>query len=360
MDSILARRQVKLNKQREKSAKNEGRTDIEELQHAIDQMRMEKQVLVDEIARADQGYRDHAKSKLERKLKTGMTAQLAEKHQNSVDAQRAKLPVKLDAIRSKIEKAENKKDKMIADIDAKIFTLERQIRQLEGEKNNISTDAEQKVSDLEKELERTEISGESTIKYYQGLVDRCYEEQTPDVAYPPSYYKKKERIRELDISIETTSHNILQIKASQYDSKKEVDPREEEIKRARARAQREEQMELEEATARAREADERAAVLRKMELDREKQEIRERHQRAEERGERVIVPGSVVSFNRQVFDDRSDYDTDGEEITTERERRNRRSRINKRNQEWDEEYDELDPEILKKNRMTALKNGYAK
>lgn len=360
MDSILARRQVKLNKQREKSAKNEGRTDIEELQYAIDQMRMEKQVLEDEIARADQGYRDHAKSKLERKLKTGMTAQLAEKHQNSVDAQRAKLPVKLDAIRSKIEKAENKKDKMIADIDAKIFTLERQIRQLEGEKNNLSKDAEQKVSDLEGELERTEISGDSTIKYYQGLVDRCYEEQLPDVAYPPSYYKKKERIRELENSIETTSNNILHIKAKQYDTRNEVDPREEEIKKARARAQREAQMELEKANERSKEAEERDAVLRKMELDREKQRIRERHERAEERGERVTLPGSVVSFNRRVFDETSDYDTDGEEITTEREKRARRVRIDKRQQEWEEEYEELDPEILKKNRMTALKNGCAK
>ena len=335
MDSILARRQVKLNKQREKSAKNEGRTDVEELQYAIDQMRMEKQVLVDEIARADQGYRDHAKSKLERKLKAGSSAQLAEKHQNSVDAQRVKLTSTLEDIRAKITNLQTEK---------KAF--------------NICIDA--KIAKLETKLETSEVSIENTIRYYEGLVDRCYEEQTPDVAYPPSYYKKKERIRELDTSIEITSHNILQIKASQYDSKKEVDPREEEIKRARARAQREEQMELEEANARATEADERAAVFRKMELDREKQQIRERHQRAEERGERVIVPGSVVSFNRQVFDDRSDYDTDGEEITTERERRNRRSRINKRNQEWDEEYGELDPEILKKNRMTALKNGYAK
>jgi len=336
MDSILARNHKKLIKQREKSIKNEGpRTDIQGLQDAIDEMRIEKQGLIDEISRADQGYRDHAKSKLDRKLKAGSSAQLAEKHQNSVDAQRVKLTSTLEDIRAKITNLEKEKEAVNIRIDSKIAKLETM-------------------------LETSEASIEKTIRYYEALVDRCYEEQSPDVAYPPSYYKKKERIRELENSIETTSNNILHIKAKQYDNKIEVDPREEEIKRARARAQREEQMELEEANARAREAEERAAVFRQMELDREKQHIRERHERAEERGERVKLPGSVISFNRRVFDETSDYDTEGEEITTEREKKARRVRIDKRQKEWEEEYDELDPEILKKNRITALKNGYAK
>jgi len=89
-------------------------------QDAIDQMRMEKQGLVDEISRADQGYRDHAKSKLERKLKAGSSAQLAEKHQNSVDAQRVKLTSTLEDIRAKITNLEKEKEAVNIRIDSKI------------------------------------------------------------------------------------------------------------------------------------------------------------------------------------------------------------------------------------------------
>jgi hypothetical protein len=289
MQSLIVKTAKKGFVQKAKIAKKQGEEDDEVvvLQSAVDELKVQKLALEEEIMNEEKMYEATAKSKVERKLKNGVTLKTAEKNQNQILLTKQKFENKKEEIQDKIKKLEVKKEAYIAEVDAAIRKLEN-------------------------DIERAESKTEGTISYYQPLVDRCYEEVPLDIAYPPSHFKKKAQLETLVHDIASQEHNILIMKASTYNTPK-VSAAEEQRKKLQAAARLEDARMLAEEEERRKELDRAAALIRK-EADRaEEARAREQQRKHAE---------SKMSYHQEALEN-SDYDSEGELLSPKEKANNR-------------------------------------
>jgi hypothetical protein len=281
--------------------------------------------LQNDITRDETAAHEIAKSKVERKLKQGVSEQLALKHQSSIDLTRSKLEHRKEAIRAKIKHLENQKEILMSEINRKIEKLEASIEEEESKSND-------------------------TINYYKPLLDRCYQDVVPDVIFPASYFKKKDdlfqaksQVSILEIAITKLETNISVVQKPEV---KPIDPlvqmkinklntehaiKEEQLRKRRMVEQaeiRRQQMEIEEAQ---RESEIKISLMKKEQVRKEEEEVRAR------RANRSVV---VSGYN-------SDYDSEGELLTKEQKRARKRA-------------DEEDIEAADKETMEENKERIAK
>jgi len=318
MQSIIAETTKALNKSNAKFNKTYGVVpdEIGIIQEALARLETMAATLKDEVSKDEATYLNVAKSKVERKLKLGTSAQLATKHQSSVELQEAKFESGYQAIKNKIEKMEAKKEALIKDID-------------------------QKIEMLENDLKRLESSSTGTINYYKQLVERCYEEVPVDVSYPPSHYKKKERLAEILSQIEGSKKSIMVMKAAHYDSAPKIDTAaEEKLARLREAAERQDRELLESARQREREQELEEYNKRKSIRDAEERRVEER--RRERASDVIKIPNSTIQIYSSYND--SDHDSEGE-LLTEQQKKVRRIREKEREKELERDYAEPLPPL---------------
>jgi len=296
MESLIAQNAKLLLKQQAKASKNElAINDIQVLETGVKQLKHQKKMLESEIEREEETYARVAQSKVERKLRLGVSEHLALKYKSTIEITNQKLDNRKAELNAKIAKLEEKK---------RAFNLE----------------IEASIEKLEKDIELAESRAQGTLDYHNPLLDRCYEEIKPDVTLPPSHYKKKEQLNSVNRGIETATANLLRIKAAMFDAGPQEDPIDAQMKKAREKAFREAQYEEEVAKEKERERQQRDYTLRKLEQEREQQTRITKQKERESAGEIVQIPNSVLRIHVQCDD--SDYDTDGELLSsTEKKKR---------------------------------------
>lgn len=200
MLSVLA--QVNKDKQKndQKTNKKHGLEDdaITTCEKVLSGLEIKEKQLIDQVDVYEQSYSTVAQSKFEKKLKQGVSGQLAQKHEMDMKSSVSKKETKISCIKEKIKALETQKEAFIKAIDAKIEKLE----------NDVS--GEEKAIDM-------------TQEYFRPLIERCYEERPLDITYPPSYYKKKQELKDCQSEMLTLKANILAMKAANFDKKPQLD-----------------------------------------------------------------------------------------------------------------------------------------
>jgi hypothetical protein len=216
MEALAVKNHKQSTIQRQKHDKKQGveESPVSIIQSAIDEMEIQMKSLIIEIEKDEDAYKVIAQDKVERKLKSGVSAQLALKHQTTVDVTKQKLEDAIELTNSKIERLQKEKEAFIISIDAKIEKLERTLK-----------------------LDKSKAEG--TLAYFQPLVDRYYEDVPLTISYPPSYFKKKETLKNLQRSIETQKNLILHMKAAQFEDTSKWDKEEERLRKMREQSRRE-------------------------------------------------------------------------------------------------------------------------
>jgi len=217
------------------------------MEQAIQGMEAREKQLSEQVERDDQTFKELAKSKLERKLKNGVTSQTANKLETDFKSSISKKEARVEFLRNKIEELETQKETFLKTIDKKVEALEANIKR-EEEAIKVSED------------------------YFRPKIDRCYEEIPLDVVYPTSHYKRLQELKDLQNSIESNKRLVLVMKAAEYDGKPKDkwEIREEELAKMREEAKREgRQRELEE---KAKEEAERQIAIAIKQKEREARE----------------------------------------------------------------------------------------
>lgn len=312
MQSLISKAHRDVQRQAVKSNKKNGveQSDIKTIEETIVELKIMSKELQIEVEKDEGTYLEVAKSKVERRLKAGVTAQLASKHENTLEIIRQKLENKKEEIQNKIEKQELKKKTTLEDIDARIESLEQDIKRLREKKEAVSNEHDFKIEKLEKDYKLEETQTESSIKYFQPLIDRCYEEVPLDVSYPPSHYKKKEKLRDILQSIEAKEKHLLIMKAAEWENAPKADPVEEKLKILREQSRKEAKELAQEAER--RERDQMLEEARQRKQMREAEEERAKERRANQKV--IKLQNSVIQVHQECD---SDYDYEGELLTQE-------------------------------------------
>jgi len=320
MQAILAKTNKAILAQKVKSAKNNIVEDnaITILENTVIQLEDARKALEEEIRLEEGMYKQVATTKLERRLKKGITAQTAASHKNIIDSATSKLDAKKEQIESKISdveassRAEIKKweasiERVESDKASFISKCEAQIESFRAKIEESQSGAKSKVRKYNADIELQITKTQGTLDYYNPLLERCYEEEKPDVIFPPSHYKKKEKLQELELQIKTSNNSIMIMKASEFDNNQTAEERAEDaiLKKRRQQAINEDRMLQAEADARDRERELEIYAQKRAEREQERKRVEEK------RARRGNQPAPLF----QEVD--SDYDTDGELLTKE-------------------------------------------
>lgn len=206
-------------------------------------------------------YKLVAEDKKEKRLKAGINIATAGRHEANVTAAITKRD-------SKIEEAEDKCERKVKKAKAQIKELQDYIDNLED--------------DLEKTVNNIKGVAQSTLDYFQPLVDRCYEEVQAVVNYPPSHFKKQAMIKEMKLSIETRAVNLLTMKAAEYQPVDKLTQKDIERQRMRDQARAEDKQQQKELEARQYEMECQAALIRKAEYAADEARVKARQAEREE------------------------------------------------------------------------------
>jgi len=265
MDGILTKLHKQIVAQKQKTDKKNGCDDSEIaiLQAAVDEMEIQAKTLETEIDKEEGTYRAVAESKVERKLKSGVSEKKLAQHQAQIDKTNQDLKDDLDSIETKIEKIQ-------ANMEAEISLYDSKIEKLEKQKEAYIQKARGNILDLESSVPRKKKEAKATLAYYQPLVDRCYEDVPLDVIFPPSHYKRKETLKNIQRTIESTKKNILIMKAAEFEHFSKFSKAEEKLNKLREASIRE--FNRNEQETREREEFEREEAIKVIEQEREARE----------------------------------------------------------------------------------------
>jgi len=196
MLSVLAQVNKDRQKNDHKTNKKLGLEDdaIVTCQKVLSGLEIKEKQLIEIIEKDEKSYGSAAQSKFERRLKQGASGQIAQKHEMD--------------LKSSVNKKETK-----------ILCIKEKIKALEAQKQAIDA----KIEKLENDITGEERAIEITQEYFRPLIERCYEEKSLDIAYPPSYYKKKQELKDCQSEITTLKANILAMKAANFDKKPQLD-----------------------------------------------------------------------------------------------------------------------------------------
>jgi len=277
MLGLLAKVNKDKMKQEEKTNKKFGLEEsaINILQNAVNEMQVKEKALANQLERDEISYSHIAKSKLERKLKQGVTAQQANKLESDMKSSCSKKEQKIETLKQKIKQHEINKETSIKEIDAKI-------ERLESQKLTIISLVDAKIEGLEGAINSEEELLQRSENYFRPLIDRCYEEKPLDVVFPPSHFKKVQELKDLRSSIDTGKSNILVMKAAEFEDMQVNDKWEkEEIRLTKLREQSRREFLEREQEEKAREEEQRRIQVEQIQRDREakeraKEEKRER------------------------------------------------------------------------------------
>jgi hypothetical protein len=234
-------------------------SEVSIMEQAIQNMEVREKQLSQQVERDAESFRDVAKSKLERKLKNGVSSNMTSKLELDFKSSISKKEARITYLRNKIE-----------ELEAKITVEEEAIKTSES--------------------------------YFRPLIDRCYEERPLDVVYPTSHFKKVQELKDLQTSIEMNKKLVLVMKAAEYDgkSKDKYDIMEEELARAREQSKREgRQRELEE---KAKEEEERQLAIA---IKQEEREAREKadEERWEKQRQSIVIKQEPVQKEKELTEE---------------------------------------------------------
>ena len=224
-------------------------------------LQIKEKQLFEMVEKDEKSYGTVAQSKFERKLKQGASGQIAQKHEMD------------------LKSSVNKKETKISSIKDKIKTLEAQKQAIDA-----------RIEKLENDITGEEKAIEMTQDYFRPLIERCYEEKPLDIAYPPSYYKKKQELKDCQSEIFTLKANILAMKAANFDKKPQMDKwdkKEQELQKLREQSKREFIAAEKERVANEEEAN-------RLILEQKKSEREARERRDEERWEQQRINQELI------------------------------------------------------------------
>ena len=236
MERLVIKSQTDLTKAAAKSVKNgtTGTNDVVELENANRVLSNEKKVLEIDVAAIESQYSNVAKAKLERRLKSGVDDRKLGTHQKQLDSANTKKEDCEKHYDDKIERLEEQKTALDAEIDDLVDAYRTKLKATYAKKER---DIDKRIAEANAKKERDVKAFELTISYFQPLVDAYYETQPQaDVAFPASYYKKKEQLEKLTRQIATNEMLINNMIRHAWQTAQEPESQEE-ITRRRLREQ---------------------------------------------------------------------------------------------------------------------------
>ena len=242
--SMKLHNQTVKREERNALSENEAMSAITMYSLETDALKIKLRQLENEFNLEESQYRLVAEDKKEKRLKAGINIATAGRHEANVTSAITKRD-------SKIEEAQDKCKKKVKKVKAQIKELEDHINDLKD--------------DLEKTIDAIKAAAQSTLDYFQPLVDRCYEEVQAVVNYPPSHFKKQAMIKEMTLSVQTRTNNLLAMKAAEYQPTEKLTQRDIDRQRMRDQARAEEAQRLIEVEARQYEMECQAALIKKAE-----------------------------------------------------------------------------------------------
>ena len=206
------------------------------MENILEQQMNDEKVLAKKVEQGEATYTEIAKSKVERKLKAGISSIQASKLESDKKSSISKKEIKIAGFRQKIEKKESMKDTALASIND-------QIEKLENKKQRIEKDIQSDIESLEQCIEAQEGEIERSENYFRPLIDLCYEDKPIDVVYPTSHFKNVEELKDLRRTIDARKANILAMKAHMFESSQKMndkwDIQEEKLRKIREQSRRE-------------------------------------------------------------------------------------------------------------------------
>ena len=271
MSSSAVKLHNQLVKRDEKNAKeeNEAVSVIILYERDTDALKIRLRQLETEFNTEETQYSLVAEDKKEKRLKAGVNIATAGRHEANVTS----AIVKRDA---KIEEAEGKCERKVKKNTDKIAELKRQIKDLELD--NEETIPEQ----LKKDIETVTTAAQSTLDYFQPLVDRCYEDIPAVINYPPSHFKKQALIKEIQSTIKFRTTQLLELKAAEYQPEQRLTQADIDRAKARAQARAEDAQQKADAEERQYEMECQAALLKKAAYAADEQRAKARQAEREE------------------------------------------------------------------------------
>lgn len=189
---------------------------ITTLEKVLSVLEIKQKHLIEQVEKDEKSYGTVAQSKFERKLKQGASGQIVQKYEMDLKSSVTKKETKISSVKEKVKALEAQKDPFVRAIDAKIESLEAQ-------KAQFVKIIDAKIEKLEHDITGEEKAIEMTQEYFRPLIERCYEEKPLDIAYPPSYYKKKQELQDCQSEIATLKANILAMKVANFDNRPQMD-----------------------------------------------------------------------------------------------------------------------------------------
>ena len=205
MSSSSIKLHTQIVKREEKNAlrENEAMSTITIYSLETDALKIKLRQLENEFNIEESQYRLVAEDKKEKRLKAGVNIATAGRHEANIEIATTKRDKKIEVAEK--QNADHLKEltRELKEATARIIVIKEEIENL--------------PDTLKNSIEGINAVAQTTLNYFQPLVDRCYEEVQAIVNYPPTHFKKQAMIQEMKVSIETRIHNLLIMKASEYD-----------------------------------------------------------------------------------------------------------------------------------------------
>jgi len=278
MSSSSVKLHTQLVKRDEKNAKEENEvvSVITLYERDTDAIKIKLRQLETEFNTEETQYRLVAEDKKEKRLKAGVNIATAGRHEANVTSAIVKRDTKIEELRNKCQKKVKNATAEIKECIDKIATLTEQIADLKEQIEE--TFPEQ----LKTAIETVTAAAQGTLDYFQPLVDRCYEEVQAVVNYPPSHFKKQALIKELQVSIQFRTIQLLKLKVAEYQPEERLTQADIDRAKARTQARAEDAQQKADSDARQHEMECQAALLKKAAYAADEQRAKARQAEREE------------------------------------------------------------------------------
>ena len=216
-------------------------------------LKLEIRTLDETLHIEENQYKLVATDKKEKKLKAGINIATAGRHEANVAIAIAKKETIIKDATKKSEKNLKKAKEAIIQLQAQIVQLQEDI-------------ADNIPDILEDAINVATAACQSTLNYFQPLVDKCYEDVDIIINYPPSHFKKQETLRFMQQRYNFLTTLILNMKVANYTSEPKESISDIERAKVRAQARAEDAQQKARSDARQHEIECQAALIKKAEF----------------------------------------------------------------------------------------------
>ena len=247
----MANRDVRLYKSHMKVMEKEEKKDnsaIKSLQLDLVEKKHQLELLERDIDIINMTYNTVAKDKVERKLKLGVVQDQADRLKSAIDNARSKHNTQTNSKEDRVKMLETELQECTQSYDTKIRVLEQdlktctqkyetKIENLESEKGRKEKLIQSKIDRLESNVKDIQINEDVRQTRLNKELDKCYSDPPIVPTFPPTHFKKKQQMKDLEGSIKRTTERIMNLQSAEIEDRDKAKHDASDAKLAMMRAQ---------------------------------------------------------------------------------------------------------------------------